>query len=214
MERQDGTLTVPVIDFAAMRRAVGVPNGDILDAISSWDEVRQQEAHEKIARVEADALRRMKLMPGLVELCEMLDTKAIRRALLTRNVKKSVDYFHENHFRLDPFFPALGREFKPYKPNPHGILHILEQWDLPPEHCVMVGDSAQDDIVAGNRAGVSTILLDTEGKYKMEHLVGEERPHYYAESLHHVRSILWECFVRTSTAPVSQESHQQVVVEQ
>jgi len=194
-------LTVPVIDFAAMRRAIGVPSGDILDAIHSWDAKRQKEAHEKIALIEADALRRMKLMPGLVELCEALDTKSIRRALLTRNVKKSVDYFHEHHFRLDPFHPALGREFKPYKPNPDGILHILDQWNLPPHHCAMVGDSAKDDIVAGNRAGVLTILLDTEGKYDLEHLEGEERPHHYAESLHHVRDILWETFDTAETIP-------------
>lgn len=189
---QDGTLTVPVIDFAAMRRAIGVPSGDILDAIHSWDAQKQREAQEKIAVIEADALRRMKLMPGLLELCETLDTREVRRALLTRNVKRSIDHFHEHHFRLQPFHPALGREFKPYKPNPDGILHILDHWNLPPQHCAMVGDSAKDDIVAGNRAGVLTILLDTEGKYDLEQLEGEERPHHYAESLHHVRDILWE----------------------
>jgi hypothetical protein len=29
----------------------------------------------------------------------------------------------------------------------------------------MVGDSAKDDVVCGNRAGGVTVLLDTEGRY-------------------------------------------------
>ena len=29
----------------------------------------------------------------------------------------------------------------------------------------MIGDSAKDDIVSGNRAGAVTVLLDTEGKW-------------------------------------------------
>ena len=32
----------------------------------------------------------------------------------------------------------------------------------------MVGDSAKDDVVAGNRAGCVTILLDTQGKWRVE----------------------------------------------
>jgi ribonucleotide monophosphatase NagD (HAD superfamily) len=35
----------------------------------------------------------------------------------------------------------------------------------------MVGDSAKDDVVAGNRAGCVTILLDTKGKWRLD---GEE----------------------------------------
>jgi len=31
----------------------------------------------------------------------------------------------------------------------------------------MIGDSAKDDIVSGNRAGAITVLLDTEGKWKL-----------------------------------------------
>lgn len=29
----------------------------------------------------------------------------------------------------------------------------------------MVGDSAKDDVVCGNRAGAVTVLLDSEGRY-------------------------------------------------
>ena len=34
---------------------------------------------------------------------------------MTRNVTRSVAFFHESHFTLPPFVPALSREFTPYK---------------------------------------------------------------------------------------------------
>eukprot|EP00955_Chlamydomonas_euryale_P000342 3763-Chlamydomonas_euryale.AAC.3 len=41
----DGTLTVPCIDFAEMKRRAGVPaNADILDTIESWEDVARREA--------------------------------------------------------------------------------------------------------------------------------------------------------------------------
>lgn len=68
------------------------------------------------------------------------------RGLVTRNVDTSVKYFHDNHFTLTPFWPALSRDFKPYKPNPGALLHICQRWSIMPQEAVMVGDSARDDV--------------------------------------------------------------------
>lgn len=68
------------------------------------------------------------------------------RGLVTRNVDTSVKYFHDNHFTLTPFWPALSRDFKPYKPNPGALLHICQQWSILPQEAVMIGDSAKDDV--------------------------------------------------------------------
>lgn len=56
----------------------------------------------------------------------------------------------------------------------------------------MVGDSFRDDVVCGNRAGATTVLLDTEGMHacRGESMEGEQRPHYYATSLSDVEGIL------------------------
>ncbi|XVE81964.1 hypothetical protein DITRI_Ditri15bG0108700 [Diplodiscus trichospermus] len=103
----DGTLTVPVIDFAAMYRAVlGVdeykrvkaenPSGiDILHHIENWSPDKQQIAYQIIADYEKQGLDRLQIMPGAAELCDFLDRKKIRRGLITRNVKESVDLFHQ-----------------------------------------------------------------------------------------------------------------------
>lgn len=77
----DGTLTVPVIDFSAMYKAVlgedyasikssssslGV---DILQHIDSWSPDRRQKAYDIIADFERRGLEQLQIMPGEVELC-------------------------------------------------------------------------------------------------------------------------------------------------
>lgn len=195
----DGTLTLSVIDFAEMRRSVAAVagldslQGDILDIIASWTPAQQEAAHAAIAVVEAQALRDMQLMPGVLELSQFLDGLGVPRALVTRNVNSSIDVFHNSHFTMPPFAPALSREFAPYKPNPASLLHIADKWGLPASELVMIGDSAKDDIVCGNRAGALTILLDEDKRWgAAEELQGEERPHFLARTLADVQRVLAE----------------------
>ena len=72
------------------------------------------------------------------------------RALLTRNVGQSVKHFHDMHFKLPPFLPALDRSFRPYKPNPDAIQHICNHWGIAASEAVMIGDSAKDDVSIGH----------------------------------------------------------------
>jgi len=44
------------------------------------------------------------------------------------------------------FFPALSREFRPYKPDPTPLLHICAAWDVSPNEVLMIGDSLRDDV--------------------------------------------------------------------
>lgn len=72
----DGTLTVPVIDFAAMYRSVlgedeykrikaESPTGiDILHHIESWSSDKQQKAYEIIADYEKQGIDKLQIMPG------------------------------------------------------------------------------------------------------------------------------------------------------
>lgn len=192
----DGTLTVPVIDFQYMRQRVGVgPTGDILDIIASWPAEEQQRAHAAIEEIEDQALKDMQAMPGLLELCTFLDTRGLPRGLITRNVLRSVQFFHDNHLPLPPFVPAISRECQfPYKPSPEALLHICTTWGIPPTSVVMVGDSAKDDVVCGNRAGAVTVLLDSEGRYSTPAgaatLEGECRPSVMVPSLSAFHALL------------------------
>lgn len=206
----DGTLTVPVIDFQYMRQRVGVgPTGDILDIISSWPAEEQQRAHQAILEIEEQALRDMQAMPGLLELCSHLDDSGIPRGLITRNVLRSVHYFHEHHLPVPPFLPAISRECEfPYKPSPAALLHICNTWGIAPEECIMVGDSAKDDVVCGNRAGAVTVLLDTEGRYTdASQLTGECKPTFAVSSLTEFLGLLRNQF--ELLPPVGQQQREQ-----
>lgn len=73
----DGTLTVPVIDFAAMYKSVlgeeeykamraKSPSGiDILQHIETWSPEKQQKAYEIIADIERQGLDQLQIMPGM-----------------------------------------------------------------------------------------------------------------------------------------------------
>jgi HAD superfamily hydrolase (TIGR01549 family) len=189
----DGTLTVPCIDFAEMRRRAGVTEGDILTVIDAWPADRRTKAYAAIAEIEEEALQNMKIMPGAAELCSLLDSAQVPRALVTRNVLSSVDFFHSTHFNLPPFFPALSREYTPYKPDPASLLHIADHWGVKGTELVMIGDSAKDDVVCANRAGALSILLDIDGTYsglEDPKLAGEMQPTFIVKSLNEATEVL------------------------
>nr|VDC88879.1 unnamed protein product [Brassica oleracea] len=197
----DGTLTVPVIDFAAMYRSVlgedeykrikaESPTGiDILHHIESWSVDKQQKAYETIADFEKQGIDKLQIMPGAAELCGFLDSKKIKRGLITRNVKKAIDIFHQRFEVI--FSPALGREFRPYKPNPDPLLHICSTWDIPPNEVMMVGDSLKDDIACGKGAGAFTCLLDETGRYGPDDFsVTGLHPDFKVDSLSKIHNLL------------------------
>ncbi|XP_071725191.1 haloacid dehalogenase-like hydrolase domain-containing protein At2g33255 [Rutidosis leptorrhynchoides] len=197
----DGTLTVPVIDFAAMYQAVlgeeeykriraQNPSGiDILHHIEGWGPTDQQKAYQIIADFERRGLDRLQIMPGAAQLCGFLDSKKIRRGLITRNVKDAVDIFHQRFGLM--FSPALSREFRPYKPDPAPLLHICSSWDVQPNEVMMVGDSLKDDVACGKRAGAFTCLLDETGRYDSpEYATVDLKPDYKVSSLDEVYSLL------------------------
>ncbi|KAK3023371.1 hypothetical protein RJ639_044227 [Escallonia herrerae] len=197
----DGTLTVPAIDFQAMYRAVlgeseyvsirsSNPSGiDILHHIESWSPDKRQVAYQVIADFERQGLDRLKIMPGASELCGLLDAMSIRRGLITRNVKAAVDIFHQR-FGMS-FYPALSREFRPYKPDPAPLLHICSAWEVQPDEVMMIGDSLKDDVACGKRAGAFTCLLDETGRYDApEYANVEFQPDYTVSSLTEVYPLL------------------------
>ncbi|KAK9464629.1 HAD-like domain-containing protein [Lipomyces arxii] len=159
----DGTLCLPQTwMFAEMRRVLGISKGtDILDHIYSLDVVEQETAHEKVRQVERKAMVEIKPQPGLDELMTFLEDNKLAKAICTRNFQAPVNHLLSTFLPEKLFHPIVTREFKPPKPSPAGILHILEHWKIDPENAIMVGDSV-DDMLAGHRAGVTTILLESE----------------------------------------------------
>lgn len=155
----DGTLTVPVHDFAFIRRELVIPEGS--DILGHLDTLLPDEAalrHSRLYDIEHDLASRAEAAPGALDLLALLDSLSVQMGILTRNSREiallTLDtigarhYFDDNH--------VLGRDEVSPKPDPAGILHLLEQWGAGADSVVMVGDYLFD-LQAGRAAGAITI---------------------------------------------------------
>ena len=158
----DGTLTLAVHDFPAIRNKLGI-NKD-LDIIEAIEALPPEEAREKfrlLDEIEIGLTLRSQEQPGAEQLLTLLSEQNKMLGILTRNtVRNAKDTLVECN--LKKFFPdqqILGRESAAPTPSPDGINILLNQWEVDPASAVMVGDYKYD-LEAGRRAGTATIYLD------------------------------------------------------
>ncbi|WP_194792301.1 HAD family hydrolase [Pseudomonas sp. UFMG81] len=158
----DGTLTVAVHDFAAIREALEIPaEHDILTHLAALPAQEAAAKHAWLLEHERDLAIASKASEGAVELVRELAERGCRLAILTRNARELA------HVTLDAIgladcFPVehiLGRDEAAPKPNPDGLLQIARAWDVRPEQMVMVGDY-RFDLDCGRAAGTRTVLVN------------------------------------------------------
>jgi len=176
-------LIYEICDSGANTRGL---RGDVLELYdSAFSKEQQEEAKKVFESIEKQAILDMEIMDGFVNLLSLLQKANIKCALLTRNVSSSVEVMQKlmvessggrlvangeyaGNFVFDP---AVARDtvtekttFRsplPSKPDPEAILYICDEWKCNPADIVMIGDCAADDVVAANRAGAASILLQT-----------------------------------------------------
>ncbi|QDZ20995.1 haloacid dehalogenase-like domain-containing protein [Chloropicon primus] len=198
----DGTLTIPCLDFVKMRRRAGEALGRDIGRGDMLAEVAKEECEEKraaalraIKEVEREGHEKMKLARDVSAVCSFLDERNIPRAILTRNSRESLDYFHDRLPNIPEFAPAVSRDcgFRP-KPHPDALKHISENvWGFSPTEVIMIGDSAKDDVRAGKRAGAITVLLGDE--IRREDLPDEEHePHFRIKDLSEFKQLVLDNF--------------------
>src|SRR3954469_20738856 len=158
----DGTLVRQKLDFEAIRREIGLPPGTpLLEALEQLPPAERDRAWEILDHHELAAAAASEVLPGVVEFLDWLDSKSVRRAVLTRN-SRAASTTALTRCRLSGFDPVMSRDEGPYKPQPDGLLHICTVWGLPPAEVLMVGDYLYD-VQVGRRAGTRVALL-THGR--------------------------------------------------
>eukprot|EP00956_Cyclotella_meneghiniana_P044078 scaffold300983_cov79-Cyclotella_meneghiniana.AAC.1 len=241
----DGTLIQHSIDFAEMRRRIyQVADADpvgkdlertcVLSLAKQLSSEGQMKANDIFADIERRALNDMKLMPGGAELLSFLIENDLRRAVLTRNLEKNVYHMQQlycdemEHQDDSLFFPIVARDTvaDPFsdeplraKPHPDGILHVCSLWECNPAEVIMVGDSANDDMTAANRAGCGGAVLltqpnggslDTDSGYKVgdsEEEIMERTPSTTVDSLYQLKMYLQELLDNQNRRLVLAESN-------
>lgn len=164
----DGTLTVAIHDFEALRLALGLPKGaPIVEQLAAMPGEAAAPLRARLWEIELDLARRARPAPGAHALLDGLARHGARLGVLTRNARDLArltleaaglrDYFEDGHI--------LGRDEAAPKPAPDGVRALLAAWGCGPERGVMVGDYLFD-LQAGRAAGVWTVLLDEAGHDK------------------------------------------------
>jgi phosphoglycolate phosphatase len=154
----DGTLVDSGLDFAAMRREMGLPEGvPILEALAEIPAgERLDECLRVLSRHEDEGAARATLMPGAGDLVAYIAGRKIPQAIFTRNSRRCATRMLE---RVGLEFPwVICREDGPPKPHPAGLLKLCEIWSAKPAEVLFVGDYLHD-INAGKAAGVRTVLF-------------------------------------------------------
>ncbi|UAW97636.1 HAD family hydrolase [Halopseudomonas nanhaiensis] len=163
----DGTLTVAQHDFPAIRRELGIPaEFDILTHIAAQPEPSRSELSERLDAIENRLAEAVQPALGAAQLIRYLHGRGDRLAILTRNIRSVAlsslrtlgvaDCFDDAH--------VLGRDEALPKPDPDGILQMLDRWQLNQADVVMVGDF-RFDLEAGRAAGCRTCLIHPDNQW-------------------------------------------------
>jgi HAD superfamily hydrolase (TIGR01549 family) len=155
----DGTLTRAVHDFEAIRQSLGLPPR--LPILESLDQLPQAEAAIKRQQLEAIELELAKTATasdGAHELLALLSRRGVRLGIVTRNSYENV-VVTLRAAGLADYFPAAcvsTRDNAKPKPDPDGLLRLIEMFGFDPHEVAMVGDYLFD-LECGRRAGACTV---------------------------------------------------------
>ena len=163
----DGTLTVAVHDFNAIRNELGIPAGQpIIKTIESLPEKESLALQQKLQEIEENLARTARPAKGVKNLLEALHRRNYHLGILTLNSRENAwltlealglaDYFNEDL--------VIGRWCVEPKPSPKGIHRLLNHWKVTAIDALIVGDYLYD-LQVGRAAEIATIHVDPKGEF-------------------------------------------------
>ena len=163
----DGTLTLAVHDFDAIRAELGLPAGrPILEALAERRDGERAALTRRLDVIEGRLAREARPQPGADTLLRALADRSAHLGILTRNSRENALLTLEAAGLAAYFQPenVLGRDEAAPKPSPAGVLRLLAQWRAEAGTAVMVGDYRYD-LLCGRAAGAKTVYLDPSGRF-------------------------------------------------
>ena len=163
----DGTLTVAVHDFDAIRKELGILAGlPIIKTIKSLPETESVLLQNKLNAIEEKLARNSRPAKGVKTLLETLQCKNYRLGILTLNTRENAWYTLEA-LGLAQYFSeefVIGRWCEEPKPSPKGIHKMLERWEVTANEALMVGDYLYD-LQVGRAAETATVHVDPSEEF-------------------------------------------------
>jgi len=169
----DGTLTIAVHDFKAIKEALGIPpEADILGYLEALSPAEAAPLQRKLDSIERELSRKTAAASGAMELLSMLADDDCVLGVLTRNTH-AIARLTLELTGLAGFFPEasyiIGRHEAAPKPDPAGALHLACLWNASPDDIVFTGDYHYD-LLCGKSIGAATIHVDSSGEFRWREL--------------------------------------------
>jgi HAD superfamily hydrolase (TIGR01509 family) len=173
----DGTLVDSRLDFVAMRRETGCPEGtgllEYLAGLAS-PEARQRTA-AIIDRHEMAGAAAATWMPGARQLLEALCEQEIPVGIVTRNSRSATELTLRT---LEaPTMDLVTREDARPKPDPDGLLQLAARWNIVPAELAYIGDF-RFDLEAAAAAGMRSALYLQPDNRDYAHLADWSFTHF------------------------------------
>lgn len=169
----DGTLTVAVHDFKAIKETLGIPpEADILGYLDALPPGESARLHSKLDSIERELSGKTAAASGAVELLSMLAADGCAIGVLTRNTH-TIARLTLELTGLERFFPKaayiIGRGEAVPKPDPAGARHLASLWNAVSDDIVLTGDYHYD-LLCGRNIGAATIHVDASGEFRWKEL--------------------------------------------
>ncbi len=163
----DGTLTIAVHDFNAIRKELGIPEGQpIIKTLESLPEKDFRKQKKKLQEIEEKIALNASPAPGAKRLLEKLSSQDCFLGILTLNTRENAWITLKvlgisEHFTSES---VIGRWCTEPKPSPEGIKKILKYWNVCASEALIVGDYLYD-LQVGRAAKIATVHVDPSGSF-------------------------------------------------
>lgn len=148
--------------FELFKRLVGLP-GHVSDEIvlehfgADFDLAAWRAGVSR--HFDAIAVAGVALKAGVVELLDVLDARALPRAVATSSTRPSVDHSLGQHGLVERFDAIISRELQTrHKPHPDPFLKAAAALGVAPEDCLALEDS-HNGVRAAAAAGMMTVMV-------------------------------------------------------
>jgi HAD superfamily hydrolase (TIGR01549 family) len=159
----DGTVVDVPYDWKKIKEELQTQGAPILSYIQSLKEPEKSEKWKILEKFEEEATAQAVLKEGMKEFLSFLESKKIKKALVTNNSRRNVDILLKKfHLKFDFI---LSREAGLWKPSGAPFLYVLKKLRLEKEKCCVVGDS-HFDVKAAAAAGIQIVFILGSKKQK------------------------------------------------
>ena len=168
----DGTLTIAVHDFNAIREELGIPEGQpIIKTLESLPLKESRNKKKKLQEIEEKLALNASPAPGVEKLLKTLDSQNYFFGILTLNTRENA-WITLEALGLSEYFTkesVIGRWCAEPKPSPNGIKKLLNHWNVYANDALIVGDYLYD-LQVGRAAEIATVHVDPSGNFEWPEL--------------------------------------------